>query len=225
MARPLRITGAGLVHHIMNRGTARRDIFEDDEERLDFLLDLAEISVRFGVHTLVVVLMDNHYHLVVEDEGNALSNAIGHLNQLHAQRFNGRRGRVGALFQGRFKSRLVQEEVYLAELVRYVHANPVKAGMVARAGDYAWSSHHVYQARQHRSDGQPLPQARLGRPRATVHHRLGANQPSPRTGEQLMTASRRPGVSSAPSTRLLRADRQASRTPGNLTFADVAPDF
>ncbi len=105
---------------------------------------LAEISARFGVHTLVVVLMDNHYHLVVEDEGHALSSAIGHLNQLHAQRFNGRRGRVGALFQGRFKSRLVQEEVYLAELVRYVHANPVKAGMVARAGDYAWSSHHVY---------------------------------------------------------------------------------
>ncbi len=155
----------------MNRGTARRDIFEEDKERLDFLEALAEISVRFGVHALVVVLMDNHYHLVVEDEGNALSNAIGHLNQLHAQRFNGRRGRVGALFQGRFKSRLVQEEVYLAELVRYVHANPVKAGMVARADDYAWSSHHPWTLRHctHQPGLATALLAKLLRGRGLIH--------------------------------------------------------
>jgi putative transposase len=144
MARPLRITGRGLWHHVMNRGAGRRTLFEDDKDRLDFLDLLAEAGFRWGGHTHAMALMGNHYHLLVHDEGDALSRAIRHVNHVYTQTFNGRRGKDGALLRGRFKSRVVQDERYLAELVRYIHANPVEVGLVQRAGDYPWSSHHLY---------------------------------------------------------------------------------
>ncbi|MGM0575333.1 MAG: transposase [Myxococcota bacterium] len=82
--------------------------------------------------------------LLVEDAAAELGRAMRHVLGVHTQRFNRRHGRDGPLFRGRFRSRLVQQERYLAELVRYIHMNPVDAGLAGRAGDYRWSSHPHY---------------------------------------------------------------------------------
>ena len=141
MARPLRIEEPGLWHHVMNRGASRRETFLCDEDREGFLELVGECRRRWDVETHALVLMTNHYHLLVHDIGARLSRAMRHLNGVYTQRFNVRHGRDGALFRGRYRSRVVQEERYLAEIVRYIHTNPIRAGMVDRAGDYEWSSH------------------------------------------------------------------------------------
>lgn len=128
----------------MNRGLARGAVFLEDGDREGFFELLAEARERWGVRTHAACLMDNHFHLLVEDTRGELGRAMRHVVGVHTQRFNRRHRRDGPLFKGRFRSRLVQHERYLAELVRYIHMNPVSAGVVARAGDHPWSSHRHY---------------------------------------------------------------------------------
>jgi putative transposase len=144
MARALRIQAPGLWHHVMSRGLARGDVFLEDGDREGFFELLADARERWGLRTHAACLMDNHFHLLVEDPRGELGRAMRHIVGVHTQRFNRRHGRDGPLFRGRFRSRLVQHERYLAELVRYIHMNPVSAGVVPRAGDYPWSSHRHY---------------------------------------------------------------------------------
>ncbi|MCB9730777.1 MAG: transposase [Deltaproteobacteria bacterium] len=131
-------------HHVMGRGLARGDIFVDAADREGFYELLVDARERWGLRTHAASLMDNHFHLLVEDTRGELGRAMRHVVGLHTQRFNRRHGRDGPLFRGRFRSRLVQHERYLAELVRYIHMNPVNARLVARAGDHAWTSHGHY---------------------------------------------------------------------------------
>lgn len=144
MARPLRVEVPGLWHHVMNRGLARDQVFIDAGDRSAFLEILTEARERWGLRTHAACLMDNHFHLLVEDSAGQLGRAMRHIGGVYTQRFNRAHGRDGPLFRGRYRSRLVQQERYLAELVRYIHMNPVHAGLVARAGDYQWSSHGHY---------------------------------------------------------------------------------
>jgi len=141
MARPLRIEFAGALYHITSRGDRREAIFEDDEDRLAFLATLAEVVERFNWVCHAYCLMTNHYHLVVETPDGNLSKGMRQLNGVFTQASNRRHGRVGHLFQGRFKGVLVDKEPYLLELTRYVVLNPVRAGMVVHAGDWPWSSY------------------------------------------------------------------------------------
>ena len=109
------------------------------------LLDLvSEAGLRWGLRVHAVALMPNHFHLLVEDREGLLSRGMRHVLGVYTQRFNKLYETDGALFRGRFRSRLVQTEEYLAELVRYIHLNPVRAGLVAVAGAYPWSSHRHY---------------------------------------------------------------------------------
>jgi REP element-mobilizing transposase RayT len=128
----------------MNRGQARQAVFLDDDDRADFLELVADARARWGVRTHALCLMDNHVHLLVEDPDGALSRAMRHVFGIHSQRFNARHGADGPLFRGRYRSRLVQHETYLAEVVRYIHLNPVTDGLVDRARDWPWSSHRHY---------------------------------------------------------------------------------
>ena len=144
MPRSLRLTSAGLWHHVMNRGAGRQVIFLDDTDRRLFLSLLAECRARWGLVTHAVVLMSNHFHLLVEDRQQRLSPAMRHLLGVYTQRFNKRHDRDGALLRGRFRSRLVDSEEYLTELVRYIHANPIEAGLVEKAALWPWSSHPHY---------------------------------------------------------------------------------
>lgn len=144
MARPLRIVEPDLWHHVMNRGQGGRDIFLDDEDRERFLGLAAECGRRWDVWTHAYCVMTNHYHLLLHDEGGRLSRAMRHIDGVYTQWFNKKRGSDGALMRGRFRSRVVQREGYLVEVVRYLHLNPVDAGLVERASDYPWSSHRAY---------------------------------------------------------------------------------
>lgn len=140
MARPLRLEFAGALYHVTARGDRREDIYLDDRDRERFLAVLAEVCDRFNWRIHAYCQMTNHYHLVVETPDGNLSRGMRQLNGVYTQAVNRRHGRVGHVFQGRFKAILVQKEGYLLELARYVVLNPVRAQMVARPEDWPWSS-------------------------------------------------------------------------------------
>lgn len=143
MVRPLRITPPGELFHILARGNARESFFLDDADRRAFLIALSEALERFRVACHGYCLMGNHYHLLLEPFREGLSGAMRHLNGRFAQGFNRRRGRIGHVFGGRFKSLLVDREVYFLELLRYLALNPVRTGVAGRPEDWAWSSHRA----------------------------------------------------------------------------------
>ncbi len=141
MARPLRLEFAGALYHVTSRGDHREAIFLDDADRKVFVDLLGEVCRRFNWNVHAFCLMTNHYHLLVETLDGNLSLGMRQLNGVYTQAFNRRHARVGHVFQGRFKGILVQKSAYLLELSRYVVLNPVRAGMVADAGDWPWSSY------------------------------------------------------------------------------------
>ena len=126
MARPLRIQHKGGWYHVVNRGINRGVIFEDDRDREHFLKLLEAVSSRQGLEVHGFVLMENHYHLILHlPEGN-LSRGMQWLNVSYSIWFNRRYGRVGPLFQGRYKSVPVEGGGWLYQLSQYVHLNPVR---------------------------------------------------------------------------------------------------
>jgi len=131
MTRPLRINLAGGWYHVTARGNERRDIYRDEDDRSHFVHLVAEMVERFQVQLHAFVLMPNHYHLLLElPEGN-LSRALQWLNVSYSQWFNRRHLRSGHLFQGRFKSILIDPARWALELSRYLHLNPIR---VSRQG-------------------------------------------------------------------------------------------
>ena len=143
MARPLRLEYPGALWHITSRGNEQRPIFLDDEDRLAFLALLARAIVRHDWILHAYVLMTNHFHLVLETPQCTLSRGMHWLNTCYVQYFNRKYKRSGHLFQGRFKGILVDSNEYFLEVCRYTVLNPVRAGMVEKAGDYVWSSYRA----------------------------------------------------------------------------------
>jgi REP element-mobilizing transposase RayT len=143
MARPLRIEFAGALYHVTARGDRREPIYDEDEDRRAYLDILGDVVEQFDWRCHAYCLMDNHYHLVVETPEGNLSKGMRQLNGLYTQYSNRRHRRVGHLFQGRYKAILVDKDTYLLELSRYVVLNPVRAGMVKRPSQWAWSSYHA----------------------------------------------------------------------------------
>jgi putative transposase len=141
MTRPLRVAFAGAVYHLTTRGNAREAIFIDDADRRTFLRVLAGVIDRYGWLCHAWCLMGNHYHLLVETPDPNLSLGMRQLNGVYTRRFNARAHRVGHLFQGRFRSVVVERETHLLELCRYIVLNPVRAKMVATPSEYRWSSY------------------------------------------------------------------------------------
>jgi len=159
MARPLRIEYPGAVYHVTARGNARAAVFLDDDDRRRFLALLAETAERERWTCHAYCLMGNHYHLLLETASANLGRGMRQLNGVYTQRFNRAHQRVGHVFQGRYKAILVEKQAYLLELCRYVVLNPVRAGMVAKPGDWLWSSYRRT-ALAARNDG-PAPPAWL----------------------------------------------------------------
>ena len=144
MARPLRFEAAGVVYHVMARGNERKAVFRDHADRQTYLSRLAHYREKFGFRLLAFCLMDNHVHLAVETGQQPLSRVMAGLQASYTQAFNRRHRRVGHLFQGRYKAFVVDRDMYLLALVRYIHDNPVAARMVERPGQYRWSSDRYY---------------------------------------------------------------------------------
>lgn len=144
MSRPLRIEYPGAFYHILNRGNAGIPIFMENKDRKKFLYYIDKMAWRFAVKIHTYCLMDTHYHLILETIKANLSQAVGWLNLSYAMYFNTKHKRKGHLFQGRFKSILVQADEYIQELSRYIHLNPVRAHIVDRPQDYEWSSYRAF---------------------------------------------------------------------------------
>ncbi|MBA4395121.1 MAG: addiction module toxin RelE [Desulfobacca sp.] len=141
MARPLRIAFPGAVYHITSRGNDRKEIFGDKLDRETFLKILYRVNVRYHWLCHAYCLMDNHYHLLIETPEGNLSIGMRQLNGVYTQWFNKAHGRVGHLFQGRFKGILVQKDSHLLETSRYIVLNPVRAMLVKKPNQWIWSSY------------------------------------------------------------------------------------
>jgi REP element-mobilizing transposase RayT len=128
----------------MNRGRRGEAVFQakDDYER--FIELLHEAIELFSFRISAYCLMTNHYHLLIQTPDANLSRAMRHINGVYTQRFNAHYGYDGQLFRGRYKAILVGQDSYLLQLVRYIHKNPVRAGLVNSAVQYAWTSHRGY---------------------------------------------------------------------------------
>lgn len=148
MARPLRLEFAGALYHVTSRGNRREDIFGDDDDRKQFLLVLQEVCNRHNWICHAYCLMSNHYHLLMETPDGNLSRGMRQLNGVYTQYFNRRHGRVGHVFQGRYKGILVDKNSYLLELARYIVLNPVRAGLVRSAKEWPWSSYRATAGQQ-----------------------------------------------------------------------------
>ena len=151
MARPLRIEYPGAFYHVTSRGNEQKDIFKSDIDREKFLSYLVSAGEKYGAEIHAYCLMTNHYHLILETPLGNLSQIMRHLNSSYTTYFNIKHKRVGHLLQGRYKAILVQADAYAAELSRYIHLNPVRAGMVKLPEDYRWTSYRFYT-----EGGEPL---------------------------------------------------------------------
>ena len=143
MARPLRIEYSGAWYHVMNRSRKGTDLFITDKDHYLFLDLLKETSSIFNLKIAGYCLMSNHYHLLVNTPDGNLSRCMRHINGIYTQKYNITHDKDGTLFKGRYKSIIVNADSYLLELLRYIHRNPLKAGM-SKSLEYNLSSHSGY---------------------------------------------------------------------------------
>ena len=144
MARKPRLHYPGAYYHVILRGNAAQDIFYDKQDRSRFFFLLQEGIEKYKHRIHAYCLMTNHVHLVIQVGDVPLSRIIQNVSFRYTRYINRRKNRVGHLFQGRYKALLIDADSYLLELVRYVHNNPVRTGIVKAPDKYNWSSHPVY---------------------------------------------------------------------------------
>ena len=144
MSRPLRIEYPGAFYHVTSRGNERKMVFQSTRDREKYLTYLESAHHRYGAIIHVYCLMGNHYHLLLETPRGNLSEILHHINGAYTTYFNVKRDRCGHLFQGRFKGILVEKDAYCKELSRYIHLNPVRAGLVKSPLEYPWSSYRYF---------------------------------------------------------------------------------
>lgn len=144
MPRHARIVIPDIPVHAIQRGNNRNACFMDDEDRAFYLHHLGRLAPEAGCALHAYCLMSNHVHLLVTPERpGSCAELFKRLGLLYTQYFNKRYGRTGTLWEGRFRSSLIQTEVYLLACYRYIELNPVRAGMVADPASYRWSSYRV----------------------------------------------------------------------------------
>jgi REP element-mobilizing transposase RayT len=144
MARKPRIEYPGALYHVITRGNRKESIFKDTEDRERFLKKLIEYKERYDFILYAYVLMGNHIHLLIETGKEPLSRIMQGLLQSYTQWYNSKYRTVGHLFQGRYKAILCDKNSYLLNLIRYIHLNPVRKGIVRDPSKYKWSSHRIY---------------------------------------------------------------------------------
>jgi putative transposase len=144
MARPLRIEYPEAWHHVMNRARKGEVIFREKDDHYFFVDLLKEIGEVWKAKIAAYCMMTNHYHILIHTPGANLSRCMRHINGVYTQYYNRKYNSDGQLFRGRYKSILVDSDSYLLELVRYIHRNPLEAGIVEDLNSYDWSSHKCY---------------------------------------------------------------------------------
>lgn len=143
MSRPLRIEFPGAVYHVIARGNEKKSYFESNDDKELLLRLFSRTHEKHNFVFYAYCIMDNHYHLLLETPDGNLSKGMHYINSIFAQQFNDRHERSGHLFQGRYKSFLVQKESYLLAVSRYIVLNPVRSGTVSHPAYYQWSSYRA----------------------------------------------------------------------------------
>lgn len=145
MARLPRLTLPGHLHHVIQRGNNRQSIVLDDADRTALLDAVAENAKKYQVALHAYVLMDNHVHLLLTPEtADGVPRMMQAIGRRYVRHFNARHGRTGTLWEGRYRSTLLQAERYLLPCMVYLDLNPVRAGLVTDPVQHGWSSHRHY---------------------------------------------------------------------------------
>ena len=144
MTRPLRLSFENAFYHITARGNRREDIFYSSRDKEIFLKRLKEMLIKYSMICHAYCLMDNHYHFFIKTNKSNLSQGIHYLNSAYTNWFRNKHQIIGPLFQGRFKSILVDADNYALALSAYIHLNPLRAGIIKQLEDYPWSSYLDY---------------------------------------------------------------------------------
>jgi putative transposase len=144
MARQNRERSESGYYHIMLRGIEKKNIFSDEQDRKMFLKILDKQIIDSDIKMHGYCLMDNHIHLLLKGDLEQVSTFMKKITVSYVSYFNYKFRRSGHLFQGRYKSEVIEDDSYLLQLIRYIHQNPVKAHIVKKADDYKWSSHRNY---------------------------------------------------------------------------------
>jgi len=132
------------IYHVILRGVNRQDIFYDDDDYLRFLETTAQMKSGDEFAVYGYCLMTNHLHLLIQEKTDTISRIMSRIGTSYAWWYNQKYGRSGHVFQGRFKSECIENDNYLLAVIRYIHNNPVKAGMAQKPEEYRWSSIHAY---------------------------------------------------------------------------------
>jgi REP element-mobilizing transposase RayT len=132
------------IYHIMLRGNEKKDIFYDDEDRARFVETLIKMKADGNYQVYAYCLMDNHVHLLVKEKNDTIYRIMKRICVSYVYYFNNKYQRIGHLFQDRFRSEATEKESYILAAARYIHNNPVKAGIVKKAENYVWSSYKEY---------------------------------------------------------------------------------
>ena len=149
-----RLDAPDLLQHVMARGIERTRIYRDDKDRKSFLERLADILEEMQTQCYAWALIPNHFHLLIRTGASPLSKVIRRLMTGYAVTFNKRHKRSGHLFQNRYKSVVCEEDPYLLELIRYIHLNPLRAGLVndlKELDKYPWTGHSAILGRRQNS--------------------------------------------------------------------------
>ena len=144
MPRPLRPIDDGLVYHVISRGNNRQAVFRKRGDFAAFLAAMAELKQRKPFKLYGYCLLDNHFHLLLRPTEATISRILQSLLVSHTQRYHRHYQSLGHVWQGRFKSPVIQNDEHLLTVLRYIEANPLRAGLVERAGDYPWSSYRTH---------------------------------------------------------------------------------
>ena len=151
MGRGLRVSIPGGIYHVFQRGNNKEYIFADDEDKLRFMKLLLEHLDKEQFSLLGYVIMSNHYHLIIQLDETLMQGFMHHILCNYARNYNKRKGRSGHVFEGRYQSRYVSNRKYLFDLLRYVHQNPLRAGICRQVSTYTWSSDHFYRTQNDNS--------------------------------------------------------------------------
>ncbi|WP_432662549.1 transposase [Wukongibacter baidiensis] len=144
MVRKAREKSSTGIYHIMLRGINKQDIFNDDEDRMKFIETLEKYKKVSEYEVYGYCLMSNHIHLLIKEGKEPISNTMKRIGVSYVYWYNIKYERYGHLFQDRYKSEKVEDDKYLMVVLRYIHQNPLKAGMVESIDKYKWSSYGDY---------------------------------------------------------------------------------
>ena len=158
MARLSRLSVPGYLHHVLQRGNNRQAVVLDDEDRAALLQAVRDQAAQARVAVHAYVLMDNHLHLLATPEtAEGVAQMMQGLGRRYVRAFNRRHGRSGTLFEGRYRSTLLQSDPYLLQAMAYLDLNPVRTGQAVGAADWPWSSHGHYAGLRHADWLKPHP--------------------------------------------------------------------